>query len=554
MSLRRNSSMVAAGIGLSRLSGFVRERAVAHFLGTSSALDAFRVAFRVPNLMQNLLGEGVLSASFIPGFSRLLAADRHEDAGRMAGAVAGLLGIVAGVCVLAGVLLAEPLTTLLAPGFLGRDDQSFELTVTMMRILFPAIGLLVLSAWCLGVLNSHRRFFLSYVAPVLWNAAQIAVLVTIGLLGFDLADLAVGLAWGVLIGSALQLGVQLPSVLRLLGELRLNLDASFPPVRQAVRAFFPIVGGRGVVQVMSFVEVALASLLASGAIAMLGFAQQLYLLPISLFGMSVAAAELPSLSTTANQTGEALSARLREGLARIAFFVAPTVLVYMVLGQLVVGALFQTGQFGVASTRAVWLVLAAFSVGLVASTSSRLLQSSLFAADLPGVAARIAATRVVVAAAIGAALMLPLDQVAIGPQGQFVLSPDATLFCGTADGVGLDCPRLGAAGLAIGAGVSAWLELWLLRRTLRNRLGVDVRAGGGRMGRTLTAVAVAALVAIPLGLWLPWHPLVSAPIACLATGVVYLAAAERLGLSELPGPATLVARLRASGIGRSSRD
>ncbi len=184
---------MGAGILLSRLAGLVRERVIAAHLGTGFAVDAFRAALRIPNLLQNLLGEGVLSASFIPVYARLLAEGEEEEAGRVAGAIAGLLTAASALLVVVGVVFARPLTTVLAGGFTG---ERFELTVTLVRILTPGIGLLVLSAWCLGVLNSHRRFFLSYVAPVLWNAAQIAVLVAAAARGFDVSSLAVALAWG----------------------------------------------------------------------------------------------------------------------------------------------------------------------------------------------------------------------------------------------------------------------------------------------------------------------------------------------------------------------
>ncbi|HEX2029541.1 MAG TPA: lipid II flippase MurJ, partial [Nitriliruptorales bacterium] len=270
---RRNSALVAGGILLSRLAGFARERAMAFFFGNSGVLDAFRAALRIPNLLQNLLGEGVLSASFIPVYSRLLAQRREEEAGRLAGAVAGLLTLVAGGLVLVGVLLAPALTTVLTPGFTGRR---YALTVTLLRILFPGIGFLVLSAWCLGVLNSHRRFFLSYVAPVLWNAAQIAALVAFGLGGLAAAPLAVALAWGAFVGGALQFLVQLPGVLRLSRRLRLSLDLDLAGVRDTLRAFGPVVAGRGVVQLLAFIDTVLASLLVTGALAALGYAQQLF--------------------------------------------------------------------------------------------------------------------------------------------------------------------------------------------------------------------------------------------------------------------------------------
>jgi putative peptidoglycan lipid II flippase len=184
--------MVAAGILLSRLVGLIRNRVFAHYFGTSDAADAFNAAFRIPNFLQNLFGEGVLSASFIPVYAGLRARVEEAEARRVASAVAALLGLVTAVLVLAGVLLTPWLIAVIAPGFGG---EKREVTIRLVRVLFPGAGLLVLSAWCLGVLNSHRRFFLSYSAPVLWNVAIIASLVAFGD-GTGQYRLAELVAWG----------------------------------------------------------------------------------------------------------------------------------------------------------------------------------------------------------------------------------------------------------------------------------------------------------------------------------------------------------------------
>src|SRR6202162_6260059 len=169
---------VAAGILLSRIIGLVRLRIFSHYFGLrSDAADAFNAAFRIPNFLQNLFGEGVLSASFIPVYARLLAEGDEEEAGKVAGAVAALLALAVSLLCLAGVGLAPWLIDVIAPGFSG---EKRELTITLVRIFFPGAGLLALSAWCLGVLNSHRRFLLSYTAPVMWAAAMLASLVLYG--------------------------------------------------------------------------------------------------------------------------------------------------------------------------------------------------------------------------------------------------------------------------------------------------------------------------------------------------------------------------------------
>ena len=183
--------MVAAGIFLSRIAGFVRARAMAHYLGNSDAADAFTYALKLPNLLQNLFGEGVLSASFIPTYVKLLEEKRHDEARRVAGAVASLLFLAVSVAVLLGMLAAPLIVQLFAAGYTGVKR---EVCIRLVRIVFPGSGLLVLSAWCLGVLNSHRRFFLSYVAPVVWNFAQIAFAVAVALMGASEEGIATALA------------------------------------------------------------------------------------------------------------------------------------------------------------------------------------------------------------------------------------------------------------------------------------------------------------------------------------------------------------------------
>src|SRR5215510_15891460 len=184
--------LVAAGILLSRLVGLVRLRVFAHYFGLQSdAADAFNAAFRIPNFLQNLFGEGALSASFIPIYASLLGRGRQAEADQVAGTVGAILALVVAVLVLAGLVATPLLIGVLAPGFVG---EKRALTIQIVRILFPGAGLLVLSAWCLGVLNSHYKFLLSYTAPVLWNVAMIATIVLYG--QKDLPHLALILAWG----------------------------------------------------------------------------------------------------------------------------------------------------------------------------------------------------------------------------------------------------------------------------------------------------------------------------------------------------------------------
>ncbi len=522
---RNGASSVGAGILLSRLSGLVREIVTAGVLGLGVSADAFRAALRIPNLMQNLLGEGVLSASVIPVYSRLVDTDR-EEAGKTAGAIAGLLAAVTSVLVLVGMVAARPITILLTPGF--RDDQAkLDLTVSLVRIMFPGIGVLVLSAWCLAILNSHRRFFLSYVAPVLWNLAQIVVVAVVAIGGSTERSLANALAWGVVIGGFAQLVVQIPAVRSLVPDLRLSLDRRRPGVRDALSRLGPVIFGRGIVQISGYVDLVLASLLVTGALAADTSAQFLYLLPVSLFGMSIAAAELPELSRLGPQSPREMLDRVEWGLGRVAYFVAPTAVLYFALGETLVGALFERGKWGPSDTRLVWLVLAAYSLGLLATTASRLLQNTLYALDDPKTPARIALVRVVVGTAVALTLMFWFDG--------FVLV-GTSIRAETSSTV--DLVHLGAVGIAIGSMCAAWCEFVLLRMALRWRIG-HVTLGGGRLGPVVTsAIAAAAtgrIVALVIGDPAPVIEVV--PVFGVA-GVVYLGLTRSMGMTvrdELSG-------------------
>ncbi|GMV07813.1 MAG: lipid II flippase MurJ [Gemmatimonadota bacterium] len=500
----RAAARVGAGIFLSRVFGFVRERVFGYWFGTSDHADAWRAALRMPNVVQNLLGEGTLSASLIPVYARMLEEGREEDARRFAGAALGILTVVAALLALGGVLLAPWLVALF---FSAWDAEKQALTVRMVRILFPMTGVLVVSAWALGILNTHRRFFVSYVAPVFWNLAMIATLVAGGAwLALGLDDLVVALAWGALVGGVLQFAVQVPFVLSHLGGVRLSLGRGVEGVGEAIRSFGPVVAARGVVNLSGWIDLILAGRLANGAVALLGYAQTFYVLPISLFGMSVAASELPELSRFPAQAERELAGRVAAALRRVSFFLVPSAVGYLFLGDVVVAALYETGAFGSAQSLATWAVLAAYSLGLPASASSRVLSSAFYALRDTRTPARVAYLRVAVSAVGGFALMFPLD--AFGFEGI----------------------RLGAAGLALGASVGAWLEYVLLRRALSARVGAH-GPGPGPLVRMALAAALATVAGVGLQVALPpAHPAVVALETLLPFGVVYLLAAQLLGL------------------------
>lgn len=529
------SALIAAGILSSRVAGLVRERVIATYFGTGLHADVFSAGLRMPNVLQNLLGEGTLSASFIPVYSELLGQGRTREAGRVAGAMFALLLAIAGVISLLGIALAPVLVAIFTPGFEG---QRRELTIAVVRIVFPMTGVLVLSAWALGILNSHRKFFVPYFAPVLWNAAIVAVLIAFGS-RLDLDALLMAVAWGALLGGGLQFGIQLPWVLRLDRDIRLNSGRSEPGFREAVRNAGPAILGRGVVQLSTYVDMVLASLLAIGALARLRYAQTLYVLPISLFGISVAAAELPELARERGGAVDVLRERTVAAVRRVAFYVVPSLVAFVLLGEVFVSGLYQAGEFGAADARIVWLTLAAYSVGLLASTSTRVYQSAFFALRDTKTPARIAGARVLASAAAGALLMVQFEAVEVGG-----LTVPAGMFAGV-NVVGLP---LGPVGLALGAACGAWVEWLLLRRRLDRRIG-SVGVGAGLLART----TIAALVAAAAGygathLARDLHPLPTAAVVAAVFSCGYFAVAHALGLAE--ASVVVDALLRRVGIVR----
>lgn len=515
----RSATLVAAGIFLSRIAGLLRDRVFAHYFGSSDAADAFRAAFRIPNFLQNLFGEGVLSASFIPVYARLQAEGNEGEADKVASAVASLLILITSALVLAGVLATPYLIDVIAPGFHGAKR---ELTIRLVRIFFPGAGLLVLSAWCLGILNSHRKFFLSYAAPVVWNAAIIAALLLYGRHRAQ-APLAIVVAWGAVVGSALQLGVQLPVVLRLVRSLRPILGTHLASVREVIRNFVPVLFSRGVVQVSAYVDSLIASFLPTGAVAFLAYAQTLYTLPVSLFGMSVSAAELPAMSGALGGESEIarqLRARLGSGVRQIAFLVVPSAMAFLALGDIVTAAIYQSGKFSRADAVYVWGVLAGSSVGLLASSLGRLYSSTYYALRDTRTPLRFAIVRVVLTTALGLFFALRLPGM-----------------------LGID-RSWGVAGLTASAGLAGWVEFLLLRWRLHQRIGA-VPSATAFFAKLWTAAIVSAAAGWGLKLIIGYrHPVLTAMAVLVPYGIVYFGAASLLGIPEAK---MVLRRLRSAG-------
>lgn len=511
------AAVVGISILVSRIFGIVRESLRARFLGATATYvgDAWTVAIRIPNLLQNLLGEGALSASFIPVYSRLLAEGDEEEAGRLAGAIAALLFATMVVLVALGVIFAPEIVGLIASEFEG---EQLALTIALTRILFPGAALFVLGAWCIGVLTSHRRMAMAYLAPVMWNLAMIGAFLWFGRRQ-DVVTLARTVAWASVAGAALQVAFQLPAVLASARRLKLRFDTRRDSVRTVIRNLAPVTLSRGAVQISQFFDLWIAQLLPQGAPALLMTAQTVTMLPISLFGIAVSAAELPEMSSVMGSEDERtrqLRERLTAGVRRIAFFVIPSAVAFVALGDVIIRVLYEGGRFTPLDTRFTWGILAASAFGLLAATMGRLYSSAYFAMHDTRTPFRIALVRIGLAMVLGYLVAVPLTSA-----------------------LGID-RRWGAAGLALSAGASGWVEFTLLRRGLRQRVG-QVSMPLGFVARLWALAAGGAIVGRltleGMNRWVQFsRPSVEFVVEAIAVlgiyGLVYLAGAVAMHVPE----------------------
>jgi putative peptidoglycan lipid II flippase len=446
---RSSAGALAVGVGImaTKVFGIVRNSFLAKYLGAGVVADAFNAAIRIPGLLQNLFGDGAMSAAFIPVYARLLAEGDEEEAGRVAGAVFAILALLVVVLVALGVVFTPQLLPILAGGFKG---EKRDLAITFVRILFPASGAFVLAAWALGVLNSHRKFLLSYSAGIAWNVAIIVALLWYG--GKEpLPELARITCWASVVGAALQFLVQLPHVIRLVPKLKIALDYKRERVSQVMRNFAPVFVSRGVVQISNFIDIAIASFMPNGLVSLLTYATTISYVPVSMFGMAISAAELPELASVMGaheERNRQLRERVNAGLRQVAFFVVPSAVAMLAVGDLMAAALFQRGKFTHQDSLYTWSILAGSAFGLLAGTMGRLYSSTYYALHDTRTPLNFAVVRVILTSVLGYLFAIKLP-----------------------GWIGID-PHWGGAGLTISFGIAGWVEFTLLRRGMNARIGV----------------------------------------------------------------------------------
>jgi putative peptidoglycan lipid II flippase len=502
-SLGAKSLLVSAGMLLSRVAGLARQWIFTKYFGLTPEADAFGAALRIPNFLQNLFGDGVLSASLIPVYSRLVAQRGQEEADRVARTVLALLALVISLIVLAGVLFTPFFVDLVAYGF---KDGKRELTITLVRIIFPGVGLLVGSAWCLAILNTHGKFFNSYAAPALWNAAIIVALVWFR--HDKLPALAIVAAWGAVAGSVLQLLTQLPQVIAVMssGWSQISLRRT-AEVSEVIASSIPVILSRGAIQVSAFVDGLIASGLGDGPVAALGNAQSLYMFPVSIFGMAISSAALPAMSAVRHHEDTSVIAKhLIDGQKILLALMVPSVVGFLAFGDIMTGLLFEHGLFTHKNTQFVWAILAGSAVGLIATTVARFYTSAFYALGDSKTPARFAFVRITLVVLLGVLMARGIP---------YVFHLD--LMWGT-------------PGLTLSAGIAGWIEFSLLRSALKKRIA-DFAVPVSFLMKCWAVALVAAALTTGLRWVVPERVIWARNLAILVGfGLVYLAGAAVVGV------------------------
>jgi putative peptidoglycan lipid II flippase len=498
--IAHSTGVLAVSTGVSRGLGFVRDLFLAHLFGTGVQSEAFVVAFRLPNLLRDLVAEGAVTSAFVPVLSWYRAKGRTEEFWGLSHTLLARLFVLLCGLGLAGSLAAPVIVRLIAPGFVEQPEL-FELTVRLTRILFPFVILVGLWAYFMGLLNSLRHFAVPALGPAILNVAMIAACVWF----VPIVEPGVlALTVGVIIGGVVQLLVQLPVAMRL--GFRFRFRWSHPGSREVLGLLGPRILGAAVYQASVLIHTALASLSAvvgSGAVAALYFANRLVQLPLALFGTASAQASLPSLSEQAAR-GELdrFRSTLISVVRMIGFVMLPASAGLMVLAFPIIGGLFERGAFDHRSTVMTAQALICYSLGLMAYSISKVLTGAFYALKDTWTPVRLAGEAVTVNILLSVALMWPLQ----------------------------------VSGLALGAAGANTLNAYRLIRRMEARLNAPLLAP---LLAPLVRIFVASVL-MGAGCWVLWRfglerqpAWLALPLVVTAGMVVYLGVCSLLRVPEL---------------------
>ncbi|MGB5217610.1 MAG: murein biosynthesis integral membrane protein MurJ [Smithella sp.] len=369
------AGIVGAATMVSRVFGLLRDMVIAAFFGASWMTDAFWVAFRIPNMLRRLLGEGSLTISFVPVFTEYLEKKSKDEAIELAQNAFTILSVILAFVSVVGILISPIIVGLIAPGFIS-DPQKFALTVFLNRLMFPYIFLIALVALCMGILNSFRHFTAPALSPVLLNIAMIA---SAFLLRPFFAEPITSLAVGVLIGGVLQLAMQWPFLLKFGFVPKLKFNLKHPGIKQIGLLMLPAILGAGVSTINVFVGTILASLLPGGSVTYLFYADRIMELPLGIFAIAIGTAALPSFSRHV-VTGrmDELKSGIVFSLRLMLFLTIPASVALMALNLPIISVLFQRGAFDVQAAVYTGQALFCYALGLCAFSLLRVFVSSFY--------------------------------------------------------------------------------------------------------------------------------------------------------------------------------
>jgi putative peptidoglycan lipid II flippase len=516
-SVVRSAGVVSVAVLMSRITGLLRESIMARLFGAGLTYDAFMLGFRIPNLSRDLFAEGALSSAFVPIFTEYLSQRGKEEAARLANLVASALIFVVGAICAAGIIFAPQLVHLLAPGFTAVPGK-FELAVSMTRIMFPFLLLVALAAQAMGVLNASNRFGVPALASTFFNIGSVGFGVVLGVwLGPSLHLARIeGMAIGVVLGGALQLFWQLPSLHRLGFRFRPALDWSHPGLKRIFQLMVPAILGNAAVQINVMVNTNFASSISDpvrgldGPVSWLGYAFRFMQLPLGLFGVAVASATLPSISrSVAAGNIDEFRRTLSKSLGMVFLLTLPSSVGLAVLGKSIIGAIYQGGKFQSYDTQQTALALSCYAVGLAGYAALKVLNPAFYAlgdARTP--------------------MLVSLASIAIN----FAAAETMIRLAG-----------LGHAGLAMSTSIVALFGFVVLFEVMRRRVGGvygrELSAGISKvLIASLAMAAVTALSSHAMERWLGISQL--ARLADLTISIpvglaVFYGACRALGVSEL---------------------
>ncbi len=379
--MMRSAGIVSLAVFCSRITGLAREMVFAALFGAGQIFDAFRIGFLIPNLARDLFAEGALSSAFVPIFTQYLSTRSQAEAARLANLVASAIFLVVGSLCILGILFSPQLVTLIAPGFHNTPGKH-ELAVAMTRIMMPFLLLVALAAQGMGILNACNQFGVPALASSAFNIGSLLFGLLLGRwLGPSLGILPIyGMAYGVVLGGALQLGWQLPSLFRSGFRFHFAFDWSHPGLRRILTLMGPAILGNAAVQINVTVNNNYASWLGDGAVSWLNYAFRFMQLPLGVFGVAIASATLPAISRrAAEEDTDGFRETLSRSLGLVFLLTVPSAVGLAVMGKSIVGAIYEFGAFKAFDTEQTARAVTCYAIGLVGYSAAKVLNPAFYA-------------------------------------------------------------------------------------------------------------------------------------------------------------------------------